>query len=151
MLDKDTLTIVVNCLVFSKLYYCSNVLSNTTESNLDKVQKVQNFACLIISGVKKFEHITPVLRAMQWLPIRQQLYYNNAVIAFKCMAGCRPEHLMDQFIKLDFPCPYCFLQQVLLRSLRVYVLKLILFSISVKSGISLLVFKVMRSWRAVVC
>ena len=34
-----------------------------------------------------------------------------------------------------------FLQQVLLRSLRVYVLKLILFSISVKSGISHLVFK----------
>ena len=25
VLDKDTLTIVVNCLVFSKLFYCSNV------------------------------------------------------------------------------------------------------------------------------
>jgi len=99
VLDKDTLTIVVSCLVFSKLYYCSNVLSNTTESNLDKGQKVQNFACRIISGVKKFDHITPVLRAMQWLPIRQQLYYNNAVIAFNCMAGCAPERLMDQFIK----------------------------------------------------
>ena len=74
VLDKDTLTIVVNCLVFSKLFYCSNVWSNTTESNLDKVQKVQNFACRIVSGVKKFDHITPVLRAMQWLPIRQQLY-----------------------------------------------------------------------------
>ena len=60
VLDKDTLTIVVNCLVFSKLFYCSNVWSNTTESNLDKVQKVQNFACC--SGVKKFDHITPVLR-----------------------------------------------------------------------------------------
>ena len=70
VLDKDTLTIVVNCLVFSKLFYCSNVWSNTTESNLDKVQKVQNFACRIISGVKKFDHITPVLREMHWLPIR---------------------------------------------------------------------------------
>ena len=83
VLDMDTLTIVVNCVVFSKLFYCSYVWINTTESNLDKVQKVQNFACRIISGVKKFDYITPVLRVMQWLPIRQQLYYRNAVIAFK--------------------------------------------------------------------
>ena len=88
VLDKDTLTIVVNnlvvnCLVISKLFYCFIVWSNTTESNLDKVQKVQNFACRIISGVKKFDQITPVLRAMQWLSIRQQLYYRNAVMAFK--------------------------------------------------------------------
>ena len=99
VLDKDTLTIVVNCLVFSKLFYCSNVWSNTTESNLDKVQKVQNFACRIVSGVKKFDHITPVLRAMQWLPIRQQLYYTNAVMAFNCVTGCAPDSLTDQFIK----------------------------------------------------
>ena len=45
VLDKDTLTIVVNCLVFSKLFYRSNVWGHTTEINLDKVQKVQNF-CL---------------------------------------------------------------------------------------------------------
>ena len=99
VLDKDTLTIIVNCLVFSKLFYCSNVWSNTTESNLDKVQKVHNFACRIISGVKKFDHITPVLRAMQWLPIRQQLYYRNAVMAFNCMTGRAPDRLTDQFIK----------------------------------------------------
>ena len=99
VLDKDTLTIVVNCLVFSKLFYCSNVWSNTTESNLDKVQKVQNFACRIVSGVKKFDHITPVLRAVQWLPIRQLLYYRNAVMAFNCVTGCAPDSLTDQFIK----------------------------------------------------
>ena len=99
VLDKDTLTIVVNCLVFSKLFYCSNVWSNTTESNLDKVQKAQNFACRIVSGVKKFYHITSVLRAMQWLPIRQLLYYRNAVMAFNCVTGCTPDSLTDQFIK----------------------------------------------------
>ena len=102
VLDMDTLTIVVNCVVFSKLFYCSYVWINTTESNLDKVQKVQNFACRIISGVKKFDYITPVLKVMQWLPIRQQLYYRNAVIAFDCVTGCAPDNsdsLTDQFIK----------------------------------------------------
>ena len=95
MLDKNTLTIIVECVVFSKHFYCSNVWSNTTESNLNKVQKVQNFACRIISGVKKFEHITPVLRAMQWLLKRQQLYHRNAVMAFNCVTGCAPDSLKD--------------------------------------------------------
>lgn len=36
---------------------------------------------------------------MQWLPIRQQLYYRNAVMAFKCMTGCAPDSLNEQFIK----------------------------------------------------
>ena len=63
------------------------------------VQKAQNFACRIVSGVKKFDHIAPVLRAMQWLPIRQQLYYRNAVMAFNCVTGCAPVSLTDQFIK----------------------------------------------------
>ena len=76
-----------------------NIWNNTTESNLDKVQKVQNFACRIISGVKKFDHITPVLRKMQWLRIRQHLYYRNAVMVFDCVTGCSPDSLTDQFIK----------------------------------------------------
>ena len=101
MLDKDTLTIVVNCLVFSKLFCCSNVWSNTTESNLDKVHEVQNFACRIVGGVKKFDPITPVLRAMQWLPIRQQLYHRNAVVAFNCVTGFAPDSLTDQFLNAN--------------------------------------------------
>ena len=39
---------------------------------------------------------------MQWLPIRQQLYYRNAAIAFDCVTGCAPDNsdsLTDQFIK----------------------------------------------------
>ena len=100
VLDKDTLTIVVNWLVFSKLFYCSHVWSNTTESNLDKVKKVQNFACHIISVLKKFDHITPVLRVMQWLPIRQQLYYRSAVMAFDCVTGCTADSLTGHLHKL---------------------------------------------------
>ena len=38
------LIIVINVLVFSLLFYCSSVLTNTTQSNLDKLQAVYNLA-----------------------------------------------------------------------------------------------------------
>lgn len=65
LFDARTLERVINALVFCKLYYCSPVWSNTSKKNISKLQKVQNFACRIITGKRKFDHITPVLRELR--------------------------------------------------------------------------------------
>ena len=67
-------------LVFSKLYYCSNVWENTTEKNILKLQAVQNFACRIVSGARKYDHVTPYLKSLSWLPVKDQLYYRQAIM-----------------------------------------------------------------------
>ena len=97
--DKRALIIIINALVFTKLFYCSSVWSNTTQANLDKLQAVQNFACRILCGAKKFEHITPLLKGLHWLPIRQQLYFRFAVLVFKCMTRCAPEYLTSKLVR----------------------------------------------------
>ena len=71
--DSVTLTLVIVTLVISKLLYCSCVWSNTFSSNLKKIQAVQNFACRIITNIRKFDHVTPCLRQLNWLPV-EQLY-----------------------------------------------------------------------------
>jgi hypothetical protein len=83
--DKHTLTIIINSLFFSKLYYCSTVWSNTSQTNLNKVQVMQNFACRTVSGVGKYDRVTPILQELKWFPVRQCLYFRDAVMAFKCM------------------------------------------------------------------
>ena len=42
LLDRKTLSLLMNAFVFNKLLYCSSVWSNTSNSNIDKLQKVQN-------------------------------------------------------------------------------------------------------------
>ena len=91
--DKNTLIIIINALVFSKLFYCSSVWSNTTQSNLDKLPTLQNFACRIVSGAGKFDHITPLLKDFRWLPVKQQLYFRLAVLVSKCITGWAPAYL----------------------------------------------------------
>ena len=44
LLDRKTLLLEINSFVFRKLQYCSTVWSNTSNSNIAKLQKVQNFA-----------------------------------------------------------------------------------------------------------
>ncbi|CAB3978967.1 structural maintenance of chromosomes 3-like [Paramuricea clavata] len=57
--DKGTLTMIITSLVISKLLYCSTVWSNTTCTNIKKLQSIQNFACKIITGSKKYDHLEP--------------------------------------------------------------------------------------------
>jgi hypothetical protein len=57
LFDKSTLFIVINSLVFTKLFYFSSVWSGTSKLNIAKLQQVQNFAARLWSGKKKYEHI----------------------------------------------------------------------------------------------
>ena len=67
VLDRRTLLIVMNTLVFSKLFYCSNVWANCSKLNIDKLQSVQNFACRIVSGIQKYDHVTPELKRLRYM------------------------------------------------------------------------------------
>ena len=100
-LDKNTLLTVIHALVFSKMYYCSNVWANITSKNVRKLQAVQTFACRIVSGAKKYDHVTPLLKSLSWSLVKDQLYYRQAIMALKCMIGHAPEYLTSQFIPRD--------------------------------------------------
>ena len=96
--DKHTLITIINSLVFSGLYYCSNVWSNTSRFNIKKLQLIQKFACRIVCGIRKFDHVTPALKELKWLPVASELYLRNDILAFKCMTGCAPDYLFEQFV-----------------------------------------------------
>ena len=47
---------------------------------------------------KKYHLLTPLLKSPSWLPVKDQLYYHQAIMTFKCMTGQAPEYLTSQFI-----------------------------------------------------
>ena len=69
ILDSRTLIVIINALVFNKLYYCSSVWANTSKKNIAKLQTVQNFAAQIVTGTRKYDHITPLPQQLKWLPV----------------------------------------------------------------------------------
>lgn len=78
-LEKSSLLTVINTLVFSKMYYCSNVWVNTTDKNIRKFHSVQKFACRIVSGAGKYGHVTPLLKSLSWLPVKDRIYYRQPI------------------------------------------------------------------------
>ena len=95
--DKDTLCLMVSSLVMSKFFYCSSVWSNTSSKNVKKLQAVQNFACRIVSNTRKFDHITPAMEELEWLPIKDLLPYHDMIMTYKCIHGMAPHYLTSKF------------------------------------------------------
>ena len=72
--------------------------SSTTKKNVSKLQSVQNFAARVVTGSRKFEHITPVLRDLNWLPVSSTLKYTVGILTFKCVNGLAPRYLCPRFV-----------------------------------------------------
>ena len=73
--------------------------ANSSKRNLKKLQRVQNFAARIITGTKKHEHISAVLRELNWLPNHLAVQYADTVMAFKCVKSLAPPYLCNKFKK----------------------------------------------------
>ena len=97
--------IVLNSLVFSKLFYCLTVSSGTSKENIHKLQFMKNFATI----TRKFDHITPVLHELRWLTIEELLLgcLHDVTMIFKCLNGLVSSYLSTKFVKRSETHLYC--------------------------------------------
>ena len=98
LLDTKTLILLIQSFVFSKMFYCSTVWSNTSKGNVHKLQLMQNFGARIVLGLRKYDHISLGLNSFNWLPVKDKLYLNDAVIVFKCINNLVSDYLKNKSI-----------------------------------------------------
>ena len=56
------------------------------------------FAARIITSSRKYDHVTPLLKSLKWLPVKSQLYFKDAILGFKCISSRAPKYLSEQFV-----------------------------------------------------
>ena len=66
------------------------------------MQHVQNFSARLITGSYRYDHITPVLKSLHWLPVEQRIRYKIAVLGFKCVNGS-PHGYLQNLVELYTP------------------------------------------------
>ena len=92
-LDKPTAEKIINSTVTSRLDYCNSLLYGAKDCILSPLQRCQNNAARIVSMRRKFDHITPVLKELHWLPVKQRIQYKILLLTYKALHGKAPAYL----------------------------------------------------------
>ena len=90
---------LVVSLVLSKMDYCNCLLAGLPDCLIQKLQLVQNCAAKVIFKKKKSDHVTPLLKSLHWLPVKQRIKYKVAMLCHKTLKTNEPEYLRELLIK----------------------------------------------------
>ena len=84
-------------------YYQTRQLNFTSLSLprilIDRIQRIQNSAARLITGSRKYEHITPRLKQLHWLPIDERIKYKILLLTFKTLNDLAPIYIGDMLCK----------------------------------------------------
>ena len=85
----------VHALMTSRLDSSNSVLYGIPAVQLDRLQRIQNNVACLINKTKRYDHITPVLQTLHWLPVKQRILYKILVFTYGAIHGTAPEYISD--------------------------------------------------------
>ena len=95
MLDREVANTIACSIVSTRLDYCNSLLYGTKVSNIKKLQRVQNSLARVVACSNLRDHITPVLKELHWLPVKQRIEYKVALVTHKILATGQPPYLAE--------------------------------------------------------
>ena len=92
-LSTSDIQTLVHAFITSKLAKCNSLLYGLPKFLIDRLQNVQNCAARLVTGSKKYDHITPLMKQLHWLPISQRIIYKIVPITYKSLNGSAPHYM----------------------------------------------------------
>jgi hypothetical protein len=94
-LSESACKTLVATLVTSHIDYGNAILYGINNNVLSKLQRVQNTAARLVTRKRKYDHITPELMALHWLPIKYRCQYKLLLYTFKILTERAPVYLQE--------------------------------------------------------
>ena len=102
-LSYDATAKLINAFVTSRLDNLNGLLIGLPQQELSRLQRVQNSAARLLTGSARWDHISPILHDLHWLPVRYRIDFKILLLTFKCVHGIAPKYLRD-LLSLYNPC-----------------------------------------------
>ena len=104
-LNNDATQTLVHSIVICRLDYCNSLLYKIPTVHLGKLQRIQNSAAWLVCSTPRFNHITPVLFSLYWLPVAYRIEFKILVLTFKAIYQLAPSCICN-LVRLKEKCKY---------------------------------------------
>ncbi|XP_061911245.1 uncharacterized protein LOC133655271 [Entelurus aequoreus] len=95
ILSTSDTEVIIHAFVTSRLDYCNILFSGLPMSSIKRLQLVQNAAARLLTKTRKFDHITPILAHLHWLPVHLRCDFKVLLLTYKILHGLAPAYLAD--------------------------------------------------------
>lgn len=97
-LSRHDFEILIHAFITARLDYCNALCSGHSKSLMAQLQLVQNAAACLLTGTRKFAHISPILQSLHWLPVHFRTDFKILLFVFNCVHGLAPQYLSDLLV-----------------------------------------------------
>ena len=94
-LTKEASEKLVHAFISSRLDNGNSLLYGLPDYQIQRLQRVHNTAARILTLTSKYDHITPVLKSLHWLPVKQRIIFKIVTLTFRCLQGLAPTYLSE--------------------------------------------------------
>lgn len=103
-LDSAACAKVINATVTARQDYHNALLAGSHMCVLKPLQRMQNQAARMLTRTPRTDHITPVLRELHWLPVKERADFKLLVQVQRAVHDPRaPEYLREMFARYQAP------------------------------------------------
>jgi len=89
--DFRTVSTIVTSIVHSKLDYCNSPHFNLPNSQINRLQQIQNFLARTVVKSPRFSQITPVIKSLHWLKVKERIEYK--LLSLSLLTTSKPTYL----------------------------------------------------------
>jgi hypothetical protein len=93
--------LLYNTLVLPHFDYGSTIWGGTTNTQLDRLQRIQNRAMRIILRCNRRTRVFDMLSSLRWMNVRQRIHFNLCTLMWKIVHGRTPNYLCNFQLNSD--------------------------------------------------
>ena len=109
-LDLDSAKLLATALVSSHLDYCNSRLYGIADSDLTRLQCVQNQLAHLVTKSPPFTHSVPLLHSRHLLPVRFRILFKIHLLTYKTLHERQPVYLYST-LAASLPIPLTEIEQ----------------------------------------
>ena len=89
---------LIYAFVTSKLDSYNSLLYGLPKYCTQKLQSVLNAAARLLTYTSKFDHITPVLAELHWLPVEKRIIFKILLLTYKALHSQAPTYISELLV-----------------------------------------------------